>query len=320
MAGRRIQSGGAHLIDQRLEARLQVPHLYGIAALAQIAFGAQQQPGTGGVEPVDPCQIEGNPLATGHLDSTQAPVDLGGGRHQPLTGRCEDQRSRLFGFNECTGDGRHEVQELRVRLSAAERGLSNYKKSGYPATTSVSIAATGLSRTTRMDLKQHIRSIPDFPKPGILFYDISTLLAHPEAWQTTVLRLAEALRPHEPDLLVGIESRGFLVAAPLAYQLGRGFAMIRKQGKLPGRTARFTYDLEYGTDTIEIQEDAITPGQRVAVLDDLLATGGTMQAAINLVRQRGGEVTAAACIIELSFLKGRSHIDVPFTSMIAYDS
>jgi adenine phosphoribosyltransferase len=212
-----------------------------------------------------------------------------------------------------------------LRLSAAERGLSNYKKSGYAATTSVSIVATGSSPgdyrgTTRMDLKQHIRSIPDFPKPGILFYDISTLLAHPKAWQTTVHRLAEALQPHQPDLLVGIESRGFLVAAPLAYQLGRGFAMVRKQGKLPGRTVRYTYDLEYGTDTIEIQQDAISPGQRVAVLDDLLATGGTMQAAINLVRQRGGDVTAAACIIELSFLSGRSRIDVPFTSMVAYES
>jgi adenine phosphoribosyltransferase len=87
-----------------------------------------------------------------------------------------------------------------------------------------------------MDLKQHIRSVPDFPKPGILFYDISTLLAHPRAWQTTVQRLAEALRPHQPDLLVGIESRGFLVAAPLAYELGRGFAMVRKRGKLPGGT------------------------------------------------------------------------------------
>jgi adenine phosphoribosyltransferase len=120
--------------------------------------------------------------------------------------------------------------------------------------------------------------------------------------------------------LIGIESRGFLVAAPLAYELGRGFAMIRKQGKLPGRTARFAYDLEYGTDTIEVQEDAIVPGQRVVVLDDLLATGGTMQAAINLVRQRGGIVSAAACIIELGFLAGRGRIDVPFTSMIAYDS
>jgi adenine phosphoribosyltransferase len=171
-----------------------------------------------------------------------------------------------------------------------------------------------------MDLKDHIRSVPDFPKPGILFYDISTLLAHPDAWKTTVRRLSDALRPHEPELLVGIESRGFLVAAPLAYELRRGFAMVRKEGKLPGRTVRFTYDLEYGTDTIEIQEDAITPGQRVVVLDDLLATGGTMQAAIDLVRQRGGIVTAAACIIELGFLNGRSRIDVPFTSMVVYDS
>ena len=171
-----------------------------------------------------------------------------------------------------------------------------------------------------MDLKQHIRSIPDFPKPGILFYDISTLLAHPDAWQTTVQRLATVVRPHQPDLLVGIESRGFLVAAPLAYELGRGFAMVRKKGKLPGPTVSFAYDLEYGTDTIEVQEDAITPGRRVVVLDDLLATGGTMQAAISLVRQRGGIVTAAACIIELTFLQGRSRIDVPFASMIAYDT
>ena len=171
-----------------------------------------------------------------------------------------------------------------------------------------------------MDLKQHIRSIPDFPKPGILFYDISTLLADPGAWRATVERLAEALRPHRPDFLVGIESRGFLVAAPLAYALGCGFTMIRKKGKLPGRTLGFTYDLEYGTDTIEIQEDAITPGQRVVVLDDLLATGGTMQAALNLIRQRGGAVVAAGCIIELSFLRGRDRIDVPFTSIVAYDS
>lgn len=171
-----------------------------------------------------------------------------------------------------------------------------------------------------MDFKQHIRSVPDFPKPGILFYDISTLLAHPNAWRATVESLAEVLRPHQPDLLVGIESRGFLVAAPLAYELNRGFAMIRKKGKLPGRTAGFTYALEYGTDTIEIQEDAIAPGQRVVVLDDLLATGGTMSAAIDLVRNRGGTVVGAACIIELSFLGGRSRIDVPLASIVAYDS
>jgi adenine phosphoribosyltransferase len=171
-----------------------------------------------------------------------------------------------------------------------------------------------------MDLKEHIRSIPDFPTPGILFYDISTLLAHPQAWRATVERLAEAVRPHRPDLLVGIESRGFLVAAPLAYALGCGFAMVRKKGKLPGRTVRFTYDLEYGSDTIEMQEDALAPGQRVVVLDDLVATGGTMQAAISLVRQQGGLVAAAACIIELSFLEGRRRLDVPLAAMIAYDS
>jgi adenine phosphoribosyltransferase len=171
-----------------------------------------------------------------------------------------------------------------------------------------------------MDLKDHIRSIPDFPKPGILFYDISTLLAHPQAWRATVERLADAVRPQRPDLLVGIESRGFLVAAPLAYALGSGFAMVRKRGKLPGKTVRFTYDLEYGTDTIEIQEDAIAPGQRVIVVDDLIATGGTTAAAINLVTQRGGEVVGAACIIELSFLNGRDRIPVPVTAMVSYDS
>jgi adenine phosphoribosyltransferase len=171
-----------------------------------------------------------------------------------------------------------------------------------------------------MDLKQHIRGIPDFPKPGILFYDISTLLAHPNAWHATVERLAAALTPLRPDLLVGIESRGFLVAAPLAYAMGKGFVMVRKKGKLPGATIPFSYDLEYGSDTIEVQADAIRPGQRVIVMDDLLATGGTMRAAIALCRQMKGEVVAAACIIELSFLGGRGKLDVPFTSIVAYDS
>lgn len=171
-----------------------------------------------------------------------------------------------------------------------------------------------------MDLRQHIRSVPDFPKPGILFYDISTLLAHPGAWHETVGRLTASLAPYKPDRLVGIESRGFLVAAPLAYSMGCGFVMVRKKGKLPGKTIPFTYDLEYGSDTIEIQADAITPGQRVIVLDDLLATGGTMAAAIALCRQVGGNVAAAASIIELGFLGGRERLDVPFTSVVAYDA
>ncbi len=171
-----------------------------------------------------------------------------------------------------------------------------------------------------MDLNQHFRSVPDFPKPGILFYDISTLLAHPGAWHTTVERLAAALTPYKPERLVGIESRGFLVAAPLAYSMGCGFVMVRKRGKLPGKTIPYTYDLEYGSDTIEIQADAIAPGQRVVVLDDLLATGGTMQAAIALCRSVGGAVAAAAAIIELTFLDGRKRLDVPFSSVVAYES
>ncbi len=171
-----------------------------------------------------------------------------------------------------------------------------------------------------MDLKDHIRQVPDFPKPGIQFYDISTLLAHADAWQVTMGRLANAVRAQQPDLLVGIESRGFLVAAPLALKLGCGFIMVRKRGKLPGPTVRHEYALEYGTDIVEIQKDAIKPGQRVVVLDDLLATGGTLQAAITLLRQVGAEVTGAACIIELAFLKGRENLDVPVTTMVSYDS
>lgn len=171
-----------------------------------------------------------------------------------------------------------------------------------------------------MDLKQHIRSIPDFPKPGILFYDISTLLAHPVAWRHTVKELADRVRPFRPDRLVAIESRGFLTAAPLAYELGCGFVMLRKHGKLPGKVIPHTYALEYGTDTIEIQHDAVHPGQSVVVMDDLLATGGTLAAAATLLREVGAQVKAAACIIELTFLNGRSRIDVPVETLIAYDS
>ena len=139
-----------------------------------------------------------------------------------------------------------------------------------------------------MNLKNYIRSIPDFPKEGILFYDISTLLAHPDAWQEALVRMAKLAMQFQPDLLAGIESRGFLVSAPLASRIGRGFTMVRKKGKLPGDTIAYKYDLEYGTDTIEIQADAIEEGQRVVILDDLLATGGTMAASIELLNQVGG--------------------------------
>jgi adenine phosphoribosyltransferase len=172
-----------------------------------------------------------------------------------------------------------------------------------------------------IDLKKHIRSIPDFPKPGILFYDISTLLAHAEAWNATIKRLADALRPYRPDVLAGIESRGFLLSAPLALALSTGFVMLRKQGKLPGTTVRHTYALEYGTDTIEIQHDAVKKGARVVVVDDLLAaTGGTMAAAVALLEQVGATVSAAACLIELTFLEGHKRLKVPVETLLKYHS
>ena len=171
-----------------------------------------------------------------------------------------------------------------------------------------------------IDLKKHIRSIPDFPKPGILFYDISTLLAHAKAWHAAIERLADMIRPHKPDVLAGIESRGFLLAAPLALALGTGFVMLRKQGKLPGTTVRHTYALEYGTDTIEIQQDAVQKGTRVVLVDDLLATGGTMAAAVTLLESVGAYVPTAACIIELTFLEGRKKLKVPVETLVQYDS
>ncbi|MBP7252279.1 MAG: adenine phosphoribosyltransferase [Alphaproteobacteria bacterium] len=171
-----------------------------------------------------------------------------------------------------------------------------------------------------LDLKAHIRGIADFPKPGILFYDISTLLAHPLAWRTAIDRLTEELQGDKPDLLVGIDARGFLLAAPLALELNTGFIMVRKKGKLPGATIRYSYTLEYGSNTIEIQQDALKPGQRVVILDDLLATGGTAQAAIKLCQQVGAVVTRAAFVIELGFLKGRDRLGVPVTSLVSYDS
>ena len=171
-----------------------------------------------------------------------------------------------------------------------------------------------------MDLRSHIRTIPDFPKPGILFYDISTLLAHPAAWRASMEQLADRVRPYRPDVLAGIESRGFLTAAPLAFMLGCGFIMVRKKGKLPGRTVPLTYDLEYGTDTVEVQEDAVEPGQRVVLLDDLLATGGTAAAAVRLLRKVGAEVPALAVIIELGFLAGRDRLNIPTEALVRYES
>ena len=170
-----------------------------------------------------------------------------------------------------------------------------------------------------MDLKEHIRGIPDFPKPGIFFYDIATLLRDADAWQVAMGRMAKAVRAHHPDVLAGVESRGFLIAAPLALKLGCGFIMLRKRGKLPGATVGLDYALEYGTDRIEIQADAVEPGQRVVVVDDLLATGGTMAAGIKLLQNVGAEVVAAVALMELSFLKGRERLSVPFEALLQYD-
>lgn len=170
-----------------------------------------------------------------------------------------------------------------------------------------------------MDLKDHIRGIPDFPKPGILFYDISTLLRDADAWQVAMGRLAKVVRAYHPDVLAGIESRGFLLAAPLALKLGCGFIMLRKTGKLPGKLVGLDYGLEYGKDRIEIQEDAVQPGQRVVVVDDLLATGGTLAAGISLLRQVGAQVPAAATLIELTGLNGRAKLDVPVEALVSYD-
>lgn len=170
-----------------------------------------------------------------------------------------------------------------------------------------------------MNLKDHIGHVPDFPKPGILFYDICPLLAHAGAWREAIRQMAELVGEHKPDLLVGIESRGFLLAAPLALTLNCGFVMVRKRGKLPGDKIAHSYDLEYGTDVVEIQAAAIKAGQRVVVLDDLLATGGTLDATIRLLRKVGADVRGAGVLIELSFLKGREKLDVPVASLLAYD-
>jgi adenine phosphoribosyltransferase len=170
-----------------------------------------------------------------------------------------------------------------------------------------------------MDLTTRIAQIPDFPKPGILFYDISPLLADGAAWRVAIRRLSDMVAPFRPDLLVGIESRGFLAAAPMAYELGVGFAMIRKRGKLPGSLIGHEYALEYGTDRVEIQTNAVQPGMRVVVLDDLLATGGTMEASIKLLRICGADVVAAAFLLELGFLEGRSRLDVPAESLMRFD-
>jgi adenine phosphoribosyltransferase len=171
-----------------------------------------------------------------------------------------------------------------------------------------------------VDLKQFIRDVSDFPKPGIMFRDITPLLANGPAWQCTVNQLVEHYRG-KTDVILGIESRGFLIGSAVAYALGCGIAVVRKPGKLPAATFNASYALEYGTDALEIHQDAFVPGSRVVVVDDLLATGGTAGAAVSLVRQLHGEVVGAAFMIELSFLNGRQRL-APYEvfSLIQYES
>ena len=157
-------------------------------------------------------------------------------------------------------------------------------------------------------LKSKIRSVPDFPKAGILFYDITTLLRDPGGFQMTIDALVQPFETLEVDIIVGVESRGFILGGAVADRLGTGFAPVRKKGKLPSKTVQETYALEYGTDCLEIHSDAIEAGQRVLIIDDVLATGGTAAATTALVRKLGGVVQALAFLVELEFLNGRSRI------------
>ena len=171
------------------------------------------------------------------------------------------------------------------------------------------------------DLRRLIRSVPDFPKPGIVFRDITPLLADAVGLDQAVSQLAEPYRDSNIDLVVGIESRGFIFGAAVAQQLSAGFVPIRKPGKLPAATTKLSYELEYGSDSIEIHTDAIAPGQRVLMIDDLLATGGTMAAACQLVESLGGDIVAVAFLVELAFLDGRAKLPArDILSLITYDA
>lgn len=158
------------------------------------------------------------------------------------------------------------------------------------------------------DLKQFIRAIPDFPKPGILFRDITTLLSHHEAFKQAIDQLAAYYKGKGIQKVIGIESRGFLMAAPLAYLLGAGFVPVRKKGKLPFKTTAVSYELEYGTDTLELHIDGVLKGEKTLIADDLLATGGTAKATAELVQKNGGIVAGLGFLIELSDLKGREKL------------
>ena len=168
-------------------------------------------------------------------------------------------------------------------------------------------------------LRAKIREVPDFPKPGILFYDITTLLKDAAAYRESIQLMLEPHKSEGIDLVVGMESRGFIFSAPMAYELGVGLVPVRKLGKLPAETVSVEYALEYGSNTLEIHRDAIEPGQKVLIVDDLLATGGTVQGTIELVERLKGEVVGLAFLVELDFLKGRERLQGRrVTSVVRY--
>lgn len=170
-----------------------------------------------------------------------------------------------------------------------------------------------------MDFKEHIRVISGFPKEGISYKDITTLLKQGEVYKAAIDTLVEKIKPLQPDVIVGPEARGFLLGAPIAYALGIGFVPVRKKGKLPAETISETYALEYGFDTLEVHADAISPGERVVIVDDLLATGGTMSATANLVKKIGAEMLGIAFLIELASLNGRKKLaDYSVISLVEY--
>ena len=173
---------------------------------------------------------------------------------------------------------------------------------------------------TSLDLKGLIREIPDFPQPGISFKDISTVIGNAEAFHYIITEIAKQYRASRPEVVVGIESRGYILGAPLAYELEAGFILVRKPGKLPAATERIDYSLEYGANCLEIHVDAIRPGQKVLIVDDILATGGTVSATVELVRRLGGEIIGFAFLAELDALNGRSKLDdAPIISLVHYD-
>ena len=168
-------------------------------------------------------------------------------------------------------------------------------------------------------LQEYIRDIPDFPKPGIIFKDITTLLKDTDAFKKAIDSIVEKFKGKKIDVVVAVEARGFIFGGALAYKLGAGFVPVRKKGKLPGKTTAVTYELEYGTDTLEIHHDAIAPGSNVLIVDDLLATGGTVKAVTDLIKQLNGTIAGIAFLIELSFLKGKEKLKgYPVVSIIKY--